>query len=243
MDFAEWRRSRRAREIFALPLPPPTRSTAFLAIVGTAVSSFVVFWSWLYLTDIGIDLDEIKRRLVGWEQHAAIASVLGMIAHSFLPIPGELLAVANGFAFGFVYGTALTWVGAMLGAILSFMIARQARPVLVGRARERQRIAAALNAPVPAITLLLVRLLPVVSFNLINYVAGVANVKLTTFLWTTGLGIVPASVISAAIGSEILDASGMGAWLLISGVAFVAVAGLAARKALARTEFWRALKG
>jgi uncharacterized membrane protein YdjX (TVP38/TMEM64 family) len=131
----------------------------------------------------------------------------------------------------------------MLGAILSFLLARRARPLLVIGLRKRAKITAALAAPVPATALLLVRFLPIISFNLINYVAGAANVKFSTFLWTTAVGILPVSAISAAVGSEILDETSLNVWVPIAGLACISAAGIFARKALYKTDLWRALKG
>lgn len=213
------------------------RTVSILAIVCV-----LVLWIWIYDSGVGFELAAVKQELLAWKNHAAAVSILGMIVHSFLPIPAELLAVANGFVFGFAYGTILTWAGAMLGAILSFLLARRARPVLVIGLRNREKVAAALAAPIPATAQLLVRFLPIISFNLINYVAGAANVRFSTFLWTTALGILPVSAISAAVGSEMLDDASLSVWVPIAGLACIVGGGIAARKALFKTDLWNALR-
>jgi len=52
--------------------------------------------------------------------------------------------------------------------------------------------------------LLIARLIPIMSFNLINYAAGLAGVPRWTFIWTTGLGILPLTVLSVLLGSQAL---------------------------------------
>jgi hypothetical protein len=47
-----------------------------------------------------------------------------MVAHSFVPLPAEIIAIANGMVFGAVVGSIITWTGAMLGAICAFALAR-----------------------------------------------------------------------------------------------------------------------
>ena len=51
-------------------------------------------------------------------------------------------------------------------------------------------------------TLLLARLTPVISFNLVNYAAGLSGVGWWTFTWTTAVGILPITVGSVLIGSH-----------------------------------------
>lgn len=128
-----------------------------------------------------------------------------MILHSFVPFPAELIAIANGMLFGLVWGTLVTWIGAMLGATLAFALARRFGRPLADRlvARRAWTGAEALRACCDARTLLLARLVPVISFNLINYAAGGLGVGWWPFLWTTGLGILPITVASGALGNRL----------------------------------------
>ena len=52
------------------------------------------------------------------------------------------------------------------------------------------------------VALLGMRLVPVISFNLINYVAALANVPWWTFTWTTAIGILPFTVLLAVMGQN-----------------------------------------
>ena len=149
--------------------------------------------------------DDVVRFARTWEPWSAIAAIALMIVHSFLPFPSEVVAIASGMMFGLALGVVVTWSGAMLGAVLSFAIAR-----VIGRPAMRyivpKRYSNAMQAWEPRVTtLLLMRLIPVISFNLINYGAGLARVAWWPFLWTTGLGILPLTVISVAFGSHILE--------------------------------------
>ncbi len=168
-------------------------------------------------------VERVIRDLGAW---GVLASIALMVLHSFVPFPAELLAFANGMVYGPVWGTVVTWVGAMLGALVAFALARRAGRPLVERFVERRhlerldrRIAAG-SVPV----LLLVRLLPVVSFNLVNYGAGLTRVPLWTFLWTTGLGILPPIVAMVAMGDHLEHLTGwmwgaiLAAFLVLSAI-------------------------
>jgi uncharacterized membrane protein YdjX (TVP38/TMEM64 family) len=159
-----------------------------------------------------LDTGDVEAFVRAWGAWSAAGSVALMVLHSFLPLPAEIIPIVNGMLFGPLLGIALTWVGAMLGAILSFALARWlGRPfvrLVVSEARwaEIERL-----SPRPR-TLLVVRLVPLVSFNLVNYAAGLMGVAWWPFLWTTALGILPLTVAMVVAGAQILRAP-LWAWL------------------------------
>jgi uncharacterized membrane protein YdjX (TVP38/TMEM64 family) len=165
----------------------------------------------------------------GMEAAIADAGVLGplvsialMVLHSLIPFPAEMLAVANGMLFGLALGFLLTWAGAMLGALLAYWVARRFGQELVQRllGERRWKKLDSFMHSFGARSLILVRLTPVVSFNLVNYAAGLAGVPLWTFLWTTAIGILPITVASVLVGSHMISAP----WTLW--IALIAVVGL-----------------
>ena len=147
-------------------------------------------------------IDHFIRSLGPW---GAVASVLLMVLHSFVPFPAEFIAIANGMVVGLWWGTVITWVGAMLGAYLAFGLARG-----VGRAYVRRRMKEKRLLEVEAwverhgdAALFLGRLIPAISFNLMNYAAGLLNISWWTFTWTTGLGILPVTLLMVYMGEGI----------------------------------------
>jgi uncharacterized membrane protein YdjX (TVP38/TMEM64 family) len=57
----------------------------------------------------------------GW----GVAPSIGfMVIHLFIPFPEEFVAFANGLVYGPMWGSVITWVGAMLGAFAAFGVAR-----------------------------------------------------------------------------------------------------------------------
>jgi uncharacterized membrane protein YdjX (TVP38/TMEM64 family) len=84
-------------------------------------------------------------------------------------------------------------------------------------ARKAWAGAEGLHACCDARTLLLARLVPVISFNLINYAAGVLGVGWWRFLWTTSLGILPITVASVALGNQLMGPM-WNVWLAGSGL-------------------------
>lgn len=184
----------------------------------------VIIWCLVEYSLFNVDFSsEGLRTLIAHAgSWAAVASMGLMAAHSFVPFPAEVIAIANGIVFGPWLGILLTWAGAMLGAVLSYEIARAlgpaARTRLIPR-RYRPRLDAfARNIGIAP--LLIARLMPIISFNLVNYAAGFAGVPRWTFVWTTGLGILPLTVLSVLLGSQAFHLP-VYAWTLVGWVVLI----------------------
>lgn len=164
---------------------------------------------------------------LSWGHWGVLASVGLMVLHSFVPFPAELVALANGMFYGPFWGTIITWVGAMLGAFLAFALSRAfGRPFVEAMMARRlwQRLDDWTGAHA-AEMVFLARFLPVISFNLVNYAAGLTRISWWTFGWTTGLGILPMIILMTAMGDQagrmpwhwwlaLLAVTGLG-WLVI----------------------------
>lgn len=176
-----------------------------------------------------IDLAAAEKSVVQWVRSwgawGVLASLALMVAHSFLPFPAEVVAVANGMIYGPVWGAIITWLGAMLGASTAFGLTRWLGWPFVERwLTPKSRCQLTRWSHLHGATVLLAcRLMPVVAFNLINYAAGLAGLSWWTFLWTTALGILPLTILLAILGDRILTIP-FSSWLVMSLVA--AIAGL-----------------
>lgn len=139
-----------------------------------------------------------------------------MILHSFVPFPAEFLTIANGMVFGPFWGVVITWVGAMLGAYASFGLTR-----LYGRPFVERKVNSSQLDKLDrwiqhqgAMTLLLSRFIPLISFNLINYGAGMTKTSWWTFTWTTGIGILPMTIAMVIMGHN-FNILPWWAWLIL----------------------------
>ncbi len=130
-----------------------------------------------------------------------------MVLHTFVPVPAEILALAAGMALGQLWGFVTIWVGAMLGAYLGFFLIRTFGQPLLLRLVAPQRLERAQGwlGQVDIPILLAVRMVPVFSFNLINFVLGLTEVTGWRFIWTTGVGIVPLTAFMVVFGAHLHD--------------------------------------
>lgn len=138
-------------------------------------------------------------RAGGW---APLWFVGGYAVWSLLPVPKSLATVAAGAAFGLASGSLLAWLGAVLGALVAFAVARGLGRDLVARGL-RGRLAAVddVLGDRGFVTVLVARLIPVVPFTAVNYGAGVTGVRVLPYLTATMLGMVPGTLAYAALGA------------------------------------------
>ncbi len=164
----------------------------------------------------GFSVQAIENLIRSWGAWGVMASIGLMILHSFVPFPAEFLALANGMVYGPVWGTAITWTGAMLGAYLAFGLARHlGRPfVEVMVARKNWNLFDEWTAAHAGRLVLIGRFVPVIAFNLINYAAGLIGISWWTFTWATGIGILPMTVLMVMMGDQV-DSLDWWLWLPI----------------------------
>lgn len=181
------------------------RILGILLLGGLALLALAVLLAWSLGWIPNVTIQALEARVEGWGVWGVLASIGLMVAHSFVPFPAELLAIANGMVYGPVWGTLITWSGAMLGAYLAFGLARRlGRPFVETMVDRRDwHDLDDWTAREGGYVVLVARLIPVIAFNLINYAAGLTRISWWTFTWTTGLGILPLTVLMVVMGDSV----------------------------------------
>jgi uncharacterized membrane protein YdjX (TVP38/TMEM64 family) len=140
----------------------------------------------------------------------ALLYVGAYVAACVLLLPGSVLTLAAGFAYGPVQGTLLVMVASMLGACTAFVLGRT---VLRGRIERRladQPRFAAVDRAVAAQgfkVVLLLRLSPLFPFNLLNYALGLTRVPLRTYALASLIGMFPGTLLYVYLGSLVTSAA------------------------------------
>jgi uncharacterized membrane protein YdjX (TVP38/TMEM64 family) len=152
--------------------------------------------------------------LIEWIRGAGLVGaalyVGAYVAATVVLAPASVLTLGAGFAYGPVYGTLLVTLAANLGALAAFLLGRTAL-----RERVSQRVAgnprfAAVDAAVGARgfrVVLLLRLSPVIPFNLLNYTLGLTRVRTRDYALATLLGMVPGTLLYVYLGSLVTSAA------------------------------------
>lgn len=123
-------------------------------------------------------------------------------------IPGSLLTLGGGFAFGFVRGTIAASLGSTLGATAAFLVSRSlGREWLANRFANNVQFAAIDEAVAKEgfKIVFLTRLSPVLPFNLLNYMFGLTQVRLRDFVLASWVGMLPGTFLYISLGHATKD--------------------------------------
>lgn len=131
--------------------------------------------------------------------------ILLAIAVVISPIPSVPLDIAAGLTFGLLWGTVYVLIGAELGAMIAFVIARW-----LGRPRLARRLPVAAMTQIDTLAsrggvraLLLMRLLPVFNFDWVSYAAGLTSMSFPAFAFATFVGMIPPVIAIVAVGATV----------------------------------------
>lgn len=133
------------------------------------------------------------------------------------PIPSTPIALAAGAAYGHLWGTVQVVIGAELGALIAFGLARVLGHDVLRRVFG-DRVDAGLLGSQNALTatVLASRLMPFVSFDMISYAAGLSRLHAWRFALATLAGIIPASFLLAHFGGEAVSGDlGRATWAVL----------------------------
>ncbi|MEV0926777.1 TVP38/TMEM64 family protein [Streptomyces spongiicola] len=142
-------------------------------------------------------------------------------------LPGSVLTASAGALFGLTVGTSAVLAGATAGAALSFGLARWLGRPAVARYAGSGRLAR-LDSYLTRrgfAAVLLVRLVPLFPFSVINYGAGVAGVRFSSYLAATALGIIPGTVVYTGLGGSLGDPASPALWIALGGLLVLSAGG------------------
>ena len=180
------------------------------------------------------DFTVVKEFVASYGSLAAVVSFLLMVLTALAaPLPAFLITFANANLFGWWKGAILSWSSAMVAAGLCFWIAK-----ILGRDVVIKLTSKAGVEQIDTYfekygknTILICRLLPFVSFDIVSYVAGLTSISFKSFFIATGIGQLPATIIYSYVGGMLTG----GAKLFVS--ALLILFALSALVVLARTIY------
>ncbi|MEB2343530.1 MAG: TVP38/TMEM64 family protein [Deltaproteobacteria bacterium] len=178
------------------------------ALVATGIALLIVAGR-----QLGALAPAFQARVEGLGAWGPLVFMAGYVLAVLAFVPGSLLTLAGGAVFGLARGTAYVFVAALIGATLAFLVARHlARPWVERRIAADPRFAAidrAIAAQGGRIVFLL-RLSPLLPFNLLNYALGLTRVRLRDYLLASA-GMLPGTLLyvySGSLAGELARAAG-----------------------------------
>ena len=151
-----------------------------------------------------LNLESVIELIRGYGAYAAVVSFFLMILQSILsPIPALLITLSNAAVFGWWKGALLSFWSSMVGAALCFYIARTLGRDVVEKITTKTGLAKVdeFFERYGKNSILICRLLPFVSFDIVSYAAGLTPIKFWDFFIATGLGQLPATIVYSYLGN------------------------------------------
>jgi uncharacterized membrane protein YdjX (TVP38/TMEM64 family) len=143
-----------------------------------------------------------------WVGHMGVAGVFVFIVvyavATVLLAPGSILTIGAGFAFGLWKGFLAVSVGATLGASLAFLVARfiaRDKIAAIAHRNEKFRNIDGAIGKQGAKLIFLLRLSPVIPFNLSNYLYGLTAVRFWPYVLASWIGMMPGTFLYVYIGT------------------------------------------
>jgi uncharacterized membrane protein YdjX (TVP38/TMEM64 family) len=172
------------------------------------------------------NIDRIDTWFEGLGWWGPLVFILLWIAACVFFLPGLPISIAGGLIFGAVWGTVFTTIGANIGAAAAFLIGRYlARGMVESQIRSNaglRRIDEGVDRHGWRM-LMITRLVPLFPFNIQNYVYGLTNIRLGTYVLVSLICMLPATVAyNFAAGSVRTGDFGRTLWYLgVAAVFFV----------------------
>lgn len=164
-------------------------------------------------------LEAALAPLGNWAPTAYIG-LFALLPAFFFPV--AVLAFAGGLLFGIWRGSLYTFIGAVLNCTLMFFLAR-----FIGRAQAERLIQKRLSPQWRSrleraggkegfLFLVILRLIPAVPYNLINYAFGLSDMSFRVYLIASAIGIIPGTLVFINIGDKAMEIGSPSFWAAIA---------------------------
>ena len=184
---------------------PFVKLAALVAVLAAAALVVRQTPAGTYLTGDGLAAGlDMLRALPG-----APAVFIGVYAlATALALPGSVLTIAGGAVFGFGWGAVLNTIAANIGASAAFLLARA-----LGREGIQRIVDSRLQGLNRAtaehgfLGLLILRLVPLVPFNALNFGSGLTDLKWRDYAVATVIGILPGTLVYTFFADALVQGS------------------------------------
>jgi uncharacterized membrane protein YdjX (TVP38/TMEM64 family) len=178
-----------------------------ILILGLMIAGYLLLEN-MGAKGLYLDMDLLILRIRELEIIGPLLVIgLMILAIVFNPLPSAPIALASGAVFGHTLGTVYIVIGAEIGAVIAFMIARLTGfQVMKNYLGTRWSLSRFTTQNYLTAIIFVSRLVPFLSFDLISYAAGLTPITFWRFALATLLGLIPTSFLLAHFGGEMVEA-------------------------------------
>ncbi|KAL4642596.1 hypothetical protein ACB092_02G031100 [Castanea dentata] len=160
-------------------------------------------------------IEKILKNFLLWVEQdlgpwGPLVLAVAYIPLTVLAVPASVLTLGGGYLFGLPVGFVADSIGASIGAGAAFLLGRTiGRSFVISKLKDYPQfrsIAIAIHASGFKIVLLL-RLVPLLPFNMLNYLLSVTPVPLGEYMLASWLGMMPITLALVYVGTTLKDLS------------------------------------
>lgn len=162
-----------------------------------------------------LPVDKILKDFLLWVQQdlgpwGPLMLAVAYIPLTVLAVPASILTLGGGYLFGLPVGFVADSIGATIGAAAAFLIGRTiGRSFVTSKLKDYPQfraVAIAIQRSGFKIVVLL-RLVPILPFNMLNYLLSVTPVPLGPYILASWLGMMPITLALVYVGTTLKDLS------------------------------------
>ncbi|CAL9088074.1 unnamed protein product [Musa acuminata var. zebrina] len=177
------------------------------------VSLLVILLAAIVIAFVTLPIEKILRDFLVWIElnvgpWGPLVLAVAYIPLTVLAVPASVLTLGGGYLFGLPLGFVADSVGATIGATAAFLLGRTiGRPYVLSKLNDYakfQAVAIAIERSGFKIVLLL-RLTPLLPFNMLNYLLSVTPIGIGEYMMASFLGMMPITFALVYVGTTLKD--------------------------------------
>jgi uncharacterized membrane protein YdjX (TVP38/TMEM64 family) len=175
-----------------------------LKLVMIAILLSGSIWLLLEHSEWFTDPARVKAQVIGWGAWGPVVYMLLYAVGPSLLVPGAVMTIAGGLAFGTKWGSVYSLIGGDVGAIVAFAAGRFLGKSFVERiVGERFKPMLHRIAKNGFQIILYLRFVPVIPYNALNLLAGASPITFYDYFWATMIGMIPGTILYAFLGDAL----------------------------------------
>ncbi len=174
------------------------------SILILVVALFIYFQVWKY-----INPEAIRTYVESFGVWTPIVYALIYLVAVWVPHAGTAMTIIGGLLFSPLFGTALVITLSSLGSVLPFLVSKKYGRKYIQKKIEKTKYKKYLDRTDENsfMFILYMRLIPLIPYELQNYIAGLVDISVGRFILATFIGLLPGTFTLIYLGNTITDAS------------------------------------
>jgi uncharacterized membrane protein YdjX (TVP38/TMEM64 family) len=145
----------------------------------------------------------VKVEVLSWGIWGPVAFMVLYAVGPSLLVPGAMMTIAGGLAFGTLWGSVYSLIGADVGALIAFAAGRFLGRGFVERIVNRRFLHLMQGVARRGFQIIFyLRMVPIIPYNALNLLAGASSITFRDYFWASMIGMVPGTIVWAFLGDS-----------------------------------------